>query len=310
MPADGGRKVVNYEARPTFVDGIPVVSHFDERLVREALRYEPRSGDVILATFPKTGTTWCQYLIWGIHNLDAVEAGSLPTVEDMLKKEFPYIELLGTQSTIAERDPPRFMKSHLPPEVIHRPLSAAKYVSCLRNPFDVAVSYFHMRYGRRHLTGLPPDYGFDHFLEEMLTGGLVGGDHFQHSRSWYERGKKHDNVLVFFYEELKEQPSKIVFQLAEFLNPDSATRLRAEPGLLHGLLEQTSLNNLRRLTGVESYVEGDFSLLHPTSALFRKGVVGGWRSLFTEDQERKLREAYEEALGGTELYDFWAKHIK
>lgn len=310
MPAEGSGEVVNYEARPSFVDGIPVVSHFNERLVREALSYEPRSGDVILATFPKTGTTWCQYLIWGIHNLGSVEAGSLPSVEDMLTKEFPYIELLGTSSTIAERNPPRFIKSHLPPEVIHRPHSAAKFVSCLRNPFDVAVSYFHMRYGRRHLTGLPPEYGFDHFLEELLTGGLVGGDYFHHSRSWYERGKKHDNVLVFFYEELKEQPGKVVLQLAEFLNPDAASRLRAEPGLLDRLLQQTSLNNLRRLTGVESYVEGDFSLLHPTAALFRKGVVGGWRSFFTKDQERRFRDAYEEALGGTELYDFWAKHIK
>ncbi|KAH7971894.1 sulfotransferase 1B1 [Rhipicephalus sanguineus] len=300
---------VNYEADPVYVDGVAFLPLSDVRLAREALSYEPRPGDVILATFPKSGTTWCQYIIWGIHNLGAVEQGLMPPVQDVLTKHFPYIDLLGTSSTVAERPPPRFIKSHLPAELLHRP-SGVKYVVCLRNPFDVAVSYFHMRFGRRHLTHLPPDYGFDHFLDELLSGGIVGGNPFQHARAWYERSKDHDNVLVVYYEILKKEPRKAVLQLAKFLNPDAAARLETERGLLERLLEQTSIQRLRELAGAaENFAEGDFSRQHPTAALFRKGIVGDWRSLFDRDQERRFREAYDRALAGTEMHHLWAEHV-
>ncbi|KAL1471286.1 hypothetical protein MTO96_023741 [Rhipicephalus appendiculatus] len=281
---------VNYEADPVVVDGVAFLPFTDVRIAREALSYEPRPGDLILATFPKSGTTWCQYLIWGIHNLGAVEEGRMPPVQDLLTKHFPYIDLLGTSSTVADRPPPRFIKTHLPAELLHRP-SGAKYVVCLRNPFDVAVSYFHMRYGRRHLTHLPPDYGFDHFLDELLSGD-------------------HDNVLVVYYEVLKKEPRKVVLKLAKFLNSDAAARLETEPGLLERLLEQTSIERLRQLSGgAENFAEGDFSRQHPTAALFRKGVVGDWRSLFDRDQERRFRDAYDRALAGTEMHDLWAEHV-
>lgn len=299
----------NYEVDPVVVDGVTFLPFTDVRMAREALSYEPRPGDVILATFPKSGTTWCQYLIWGIHNLKAVEEGRIPPVQDLLTKHFPYIDLLGTSSTVADRPPPRFIKTHLPAEVLHRP-SGAKYVACLRNPFDVAVSFFHMRYGRRHLTHLPPDYGFDHFLDELLSAGMVGGNPFQHARAWYDRSKDHDDVLVVYYEVLKKEPRKVVLELAKFLNADAAARLEAERGLLERLLEQTSIERLRELTGgAESFAEGDFSCQHPTAALFRKGVVGDWRSLFNRDQERRFREAYDLALAGTEMHDLWAEYV-
>ncbi|KAK8788965.1 hypothetical protein V5799_021258 [Amblyomma americanum] len=305
-----GRSVVNYEVDPVVVDGLFFLPLSDPRLAREALSYEPRAGDVVLATFPKSGTTWCQYILWGIHNLHVVQDGVMPTVQDMLKEHFPYIDLLGTSSTVAGRPPPRFIKTHLPADVLHRPGSAAKFVVCLRNPFDVAVSFFHMRYGRRHLTGLPPDYGFDHFLEEFLSGGLVGGEPFRQARSWYERSKEHDNVLLVYYEALKTQPREVVLKLAEFLNSEAASRLSADAGLLDRLLEQTSLKRLRDMTGVENFAEGDFSRQHPTAALFRKGIIGDWRSVFTEDQERRFRDAYDRALGGTDMHAFWAEYVR
>ncbi|KAH6925468.1 hypothetical protein HPB50_005717 [Hyalomma asiaticum] len=302
---------VNYEAEPLLVDGIALLPHSDVRLAREALNYEPRPGDVILATFPKSGTTWCQYLIWGIHNLKDVEEGRMPPVQDVLTKHFPYIDLLGTSSTVADRPPPRFIKTHMPAEVMHRPgHSGPKYVVCVRNPFDVATSYFHMRWGRRSLTGLPPDYGFDHFLDELLSGGIVGGNPFHHVRAWYDRSQDHDNVLLLYYEVLKKEPRKVVLELAKFLNPDAATKLATEPSLVERLLEQTSIERLRDLTGgAENFAEGDFSRRHPTAALFRKGVVGDWRSIFNKDQERRFREAYDRALGDTEMHLLWTEYV-
>ncbi|KAH7984969.1 hypothetical protein HPB52_024411 [Rhipicephalus sanguineus] len=175
------------------VDGYCVNTFFNDDLVRSALYYKPEPGDVFIATYPKCGTTWVQFIVHGIFN-----RGSFPkdSLEFMLAS--PFLEMLGAEA--AHKMPrPGAIKTHMPFGKV--PYSKdAKYITITRNPFDVCVSFYY------HTKEKPSydvaDMTFDDYFENFVRGTVSFGDYFDHLLSWYER-RNDRNVLFLTYEELK-----------------------------------------------------------------------------------------------------------
>ncbi|RWS21534.1 sulfotransferase 1C2-like protein [Leptotrombidium deliense] len=75
-----------------YIDDFAYPSYLIEKNVRETINWKPRDGDVIVGTFPKSGTTWVQAIVWMIqHNGE----GSLPRFNDLNIKLTPYMESIG-----------------------------------------------------------------------------------------------------------------------------------------------------------------------------------------------------------------------
>lgn len=79
----------------TSVDGIllPAKSLICDR-IPGALRYQARPGDIFLATYPKAGATWTQYILWTIFNLDKVDQ-TLPSFDDLVMNRIPFLEIVS-----------------------------------------------------------------------------------------------------------------------------------------------------------------------------------------------------------------------
>jgi len=77
--------------------------------------FEFRDEDILITSFPKTGVTWLQEIVWLIANdLDFNTAKS-----QYITQRFPYLEFPTPGIKSIERlKSPRFIKTHLTPSLL------------------------------------------------------------------------------------------------------------------------------------------------------------------------------------------------
>ncbi|XP_077537956.1 sulfotransferase 1B1-like isoform X2 [Haemaphysalis longicornis] len=295
-------------------DGLPVPPKgFNLEVVRDALRYQARPGDVFVATYPKTGTTWTQYIVWMLLNLDK----GLPSFKDIMTRLVVFLELAGRKA-VEELAEPRIIKHHLPFSLApYHP--QARNVVIVRNPFDCLVSFYHHSAADPHM-GMQPGATFDEFFEEFLAGRVPFGSYFDNVLSWYAR-RNDPNVFFFYYETLKERPASVVLEIAEFLDPAIAERLRHSEATLRFIVDKTSFKSLKEsaegasggsgesvTNGRPSREEDIFENL--AKKFFRKGEVGDFKGHLRPEQQRRLRQVCEERLKGTDMLRVWKKWLE
>ncbi|XP_011788896.1 PREDICTED: sulfotransferase 1A3 isoform X1 [Colobus angolensis palliatus] len=185
-----------------YVKGVPLIKYFAEAL-GPLQSFRARPDDLLISTYPKSGTTWVSQILDMIYQGGDLEKCNrapiyirVPFLEDNDPGELSGLEAL--KNTPA----PRLIKSHLPLALLPQTLldQKVKVVYVARNPKDVAVSYYHFhRMEKTH-----PDPGtWDSFLEKFMAGEVSYGSWYQHVQEWWELSHTHP-VLYLFYEDMKE----------------------------------------------------------------------------------------------------------
>ncbi|NXC65213.1 ST2B1 Sulfotransferase, partial [Aleadryas rufinucha] len=217
-----GRAMERMEVTETFA-GIALPGHLHtQESLGFAAAFTFRPTDVLIATYPKSGTTWMQEILTLLFSLgDARPAKTIPNWE-----RAPWLEQIYCREALRDTETPRLLTTHLPARVLAPALqrSKAKVIYVARNPKDVAVSFYHFH----HLAKFLPDpSSFDAFLTQFLEGtgkgwgGLWGGHpasgppitpHLPpvHYGSWFDHvkgwlGQRHLlDILYVTYEELHQ----------------------------------------------------------------------------------------------------------
>ena len=257
--------------------------------LESGLRYRPSAGDIFVASYPKCGTTWLQYIVW------LLIRGRPLTANESLAELFPHLEEVGSE-VVAALPGPRLIKTHLAFGLM--PYAAeARYLVILRNPFDCAVSFFH------HTTGFPRHYdfaggSFAAFFECFLRGEVDFGNYFDHLLSWHE-ARTRPNVHFLVYEAMCADPHAAVRQVAAMLG-ESAQAAVATADALEAVVRETSVEAMRR-------DQLRWSSQRPSWAtgFVRLGQVGDWQSLFTPEQLRRLLAEFDRRLEGTPFAELW-----
>ncbi len=155
-------------------------------------------GDIVVASHPKSGTTWMQNIVSLLMN----DGNPEKVKGQLLYLQVPWLE--GKEDPdcdcgyklLEHRSSPRLMKTHVygplvPPAMVEK----AKIVYIVRNPKDIAVSYFHMHRAYRLLPYVP----WDEFINELfLPGKLLYGPWHKHAIYWWEMSKSHPQTFFFF----------------------------------------------------------------------------------------------------------------
>jgi len=81
----------------------PVSKRFTKKNIEDAMDYVPGDGDVIIASYPKTGTTWMNYIVLQIRS----RGREFPSFDEATHKITPYFEMAGLEAVLAQ-DKPRY----------------------------------------------------------------------------------------------------------------------------------------------------------------------------------------------------------
>lgn len=198
------------------------------RFARGALDYRVRPDDIFISSYPRSGTTWMQYIL---HLLLRPEQGF-----DHISQVAPWFERSLAVGALTAADlealpSPRVYKSHLPYRWLPR---GARYVYVVRDGRDVAVSYYH--FYRSHLRY---DGDFDRFYRRFLRGRVQYRSWFKHVAAW-EAERDNPRVLFLRYEELRARPDEALDRLVAFLD------LAVSPGRRAEVLERSSFEQMKR----------------------------------------------------------------
>ena len=191
------------------------------------IRY--RTGDIIIGSWAKSGTTWLQKLVAEL----LLPAG---TVRD-LSRVSPWVEhravpLISMIRDLESQRHRRFFKTHLPFTAL--PMNAATahlYVS--RDPRDAVLSWF-----RHHQALLPSVYEqlasvpdcigprlkppetkefAEYFRRWLYHDGYPLWPYWQNVRSWWE-ARTSKNVLLLRFEDMRRDSLSALASIASFLD--------------------------------------------------------------------------------------------
>jgi Sulfotransferase domain len=268
------RKMLNYL---TSAVGY-VIRYIDSESRKLAYRgHTPRPDDIFVVTFPKSGTTWLQMILYQIFTDGEMDFAHI-------SEWSPYFDVCARERSIDHLPSPRIIKSHLAYNMI--PKGSCKYIYVVRNGKDVAVSYF--QYCRTHLSF---NGDFDQFFDLFLNGFPSGVyDHptwveyghptwFEHVGRWLENRSGLD-VLFLTYEELKHDLEGAIRKILAFCGKE------VSPEKFARIVERSSFTFMKQYEDkLDTLTWGLINRARKAGNFIRKGEVGGWKECLSSEQE-------------------------
>uniref|UniRef100_A0A8B9PGE8 Sulfotransferase n=1 Tax=Apteryx owenii TaxID=8824 RepID=A0A8B9PGE8_APTOW len=253
---------------------------------------EARRDDLVLVSYPKCGVNWLIQILNDLiftttqskyvsAELPFIECGDPDKYQVSEKKLLNRLQILATHLNY----------DRLPKSIFE---NKAKILVLFRNPKDTAVSFFHFH---KNAPSFPSYSSWDEFFSEFMNGKVIWGSYFDHAVTW-NKHIEDENIMVVTYEDLKENLTSSVKQIAEFFGfPSTAEQIQ-------------SVADRATFQVVKEKAQETHGPVGPI--LFRKGVVGDWKNLFTEAQNQEMDAKFNACLGGTKLgamlkYDVYCK---
>ncbi|CAO2821741.1 unnamed protein product [Amaranthus hypochondriacus] len=286
----------------------PCVPHYIKTILLFQSHFRARNTDIIIASFPKTGTTWLKSILFSV-----VNRFNYPKTETPLLKHHPHelvyrleVDLYGNAFEyprphhLDQLPSPRLFSTHLPytslPESVTD--SGCRIVYISRNPFDTFVSYYLFSIeSMKKVEGenyVAPS--IEQIFEDYCAGRIVCGPFFDHVVGYKKKSlEQTDKVLFLQYEDLKEDTVLYVKKLAEFVGVPFSAEEEKE-GVVEDIIRLCSIQNLKEL---EVNKSGVFNNWFEKKSYFRKGEVGDWIHHFTPSMVEKMNKLMEEKLAGT-----------
>lgn len=253
-----------------------------------------RPDDIVIATYPKSGTTWMQEIV------PLITSGGDPTSVESLPswKRAPWLSTTDILDiNIEERPSPRLLSTHfhydmMPPSFFE---VKPKVINVMRNPKDVFTSSFYYYGMSSHLVEPGPQI---EFLHTFLDGKVIFGSWFDHVKSWLNAEDK-EHIMHISYEELITDLKDSVGRIAQFLGKS----LDAE--LIEKIADRCLFKNMKH-NKMSNYSTFPPEIFDETKSTFlRKGIAGDWKNQLTVAEAEHFDAVYADKMKDVKYKCAW-----
>ncbi|XP_077273363.1 sulfotransferase 4A1-like isoform X2 [Temnothorax americanus] len=249
--------------------------------------FEIRPDDTWVITYPRSGTTMTQEIVWLVANdmnfdeahrrylverFPFVEVGAL--FDDYIAKDVPG--RINTERNSVEfvksQPSPRFIKSHMPLELLPTVVnSTCKIIYVARNPRDVVVSWYKFQKSLKQYEG-----SFEQFCNNFMNDHTLWSPYWKHVKeAWMIRHRA--NMMFLFYEDLINHYSdEKIIKLVDYIR----------------------IENFRKNPMVNQPTS---DIVMPPEMFIRQGRTGGWKEVFTPEIEERFSKWIMDNLKDTNL---------
>ncbi|XP_057569221.1 sulfotransferase 2A1 [Hippopotamus amphibius kiboko] len=269
-----------------WLEGLPFPGlDFSAEILREVREnFTIKDEDVILLTYPKSGTNWLIETMCLIYSKgDPKWIQSVPPWE-----RSPWVENNYGYNILKDKEGPRLISSHLPIQLFPKSFfkTKAKVIYLIRNPRDIFVSgYFFWRLA----TFVDRPESLEQYFEWFIQGNVPYGSWFDHTRGWMSTRDK-ENFLILSYEEMKQDTRSTVEKICQFLGK------KLEPEEMNSVLKNCSFQVMRE-NNMSNFSILKHKFLAENEILLRKGIVGDWKNYFTVAQAETFHKIFQERMG-------------
>ncbi|XP_064611117.1 sulfotransferase 1C4-like [Liolophura sinensis] len=272
-----GHLIHLYEFNGKYYPAFPGIG----QILKELPNLPARNDDVMILTYPKAGTHWT----WEISNMLYTGDGQIST----RYKDQSMLEAV-TGDSLAALPSVRLLNTHLPPEFYPKDLikRKCKVIFVQRNPKDIFVSFFHHT-TKIKLYSYQGDW--NGYFELLMNGKNDYGTWFQWTKQ-YERFFAENPqipVLRLYFEEMKQDLPREVEKMAKFLD------VSCEPSYRDKVAEKCRFHIMKK-ERMQPQKNLNVPLDGNDHPIFRKGMVGDWKSHFTVAQNERFDEEYNKEM--------------
>jgi hypothetical protein len=232
--------------------------------------------DVFIVSYPRSGNTWVRFLIGNL-----VHPGQ-PITFANVESRIPEIYLFPDR-VLRSLPRPRILKSHECFDPRYK-----KIIYIVRDPRDVAVSYYHYAVKRK---AIEESYPIADFVPRFLAAEFDvrwnwAASWSDHVMSWVSLRQGQQGFLLLRYEDMIENADHELSKVAEFLKID------ASPQRLARAVSLSSADHMRKLEKEQS---GQWELTKATrqdKPFVREASKGGWKSVLPPQSVTEIESAW------------------
>lgn len=241
-------------------------------IIKYHLKFGERDSDIYVVTYPKSGTTVMQMLVYQLTTDGNIDFNHIYEVSPWTDND-AYLDIPPP-----ELPSPRIIKSHRINKKFDK-ATKGKFIVVIRDVYDVLVSQYHQNKNFNN-----PDLEFDDFFEDFIS---KEDNWFAHTKGWIDNRNKLD-LLYVDYAVLVHDFNTVMHRVADHIGCE----LKAED--IPRITERCSFQFMKEHQDKFGERPEERKKNRVYDQFIRKGKVGEGITYFSDEQRMKIEELLKE----------------